>query len=204
MNGGDRGRRRRRVPGLRVALVVAAAGILGAACSSGSSTPQVASLPGHSGGASSQSSQSETQLSAQSDQDMVSFAHCMRQHGVQMSDPVHVAGHTGLSISFPPQVSSNQAAYGACNHFIAKDVAAKNAGAVAQSAPHLQALTNYAACMRRHDISMPDPPPNGELNLGRVPGITNGFGRYSPQFRAADAACRHLLPAGTSDDGTGP
>lgn len=27
---------------------------------------------------------------------------------------------------------------------------------------------------------------------------------YSPQFRAADAACRHLLPAGVHNDGTGP
>jgi hypothetical protein len=199
----DRGQRRRRVRGLGVVLALTAVGALGAACSSGSSTPQVASLPGHSG-ASSPTNQSAQQLSAQSDQDMVNFAHCMRQHGVQMSDPFHIAGHSGLSISLPQQIPSTQAAYAACNHFIAKDVAAKNAGAVAQSAPHLQALTNYASCMRRHDVSMPDPPPNGQLNLGPVPGITNGFGRYSPQFRSADAACRHLLPAGTRDDGTGP
>jgi len=37
-----------------------------------------------------------------------------------------------------------------------------------------------------------------------VPGITSDFGRYSPQFRAADTACRHLLPTGVHDDGTGP
>ena len=55
-----------------------------------------------------------------------------------------------------------------------------------------------------HDIAMLDPNSFGALNLGPVPGITNDFGRYSPQFRAADAACRHLLPAGVHDDGTGP
>ena len=185
-------------------LVLATVGVLGAACSTGSSPPQVASLPGHAGVTASQSALSDAHLSAQSEQDMVSFARCMRQHGVQMSDPVHLVGHSGLSISLPPQTSSTQTAYAACNHFIAKIVAAKEAGAVGQTAPHLQALTNYAACMRRHDISMPDPQPDGELNLGPVPGITSGFGRYSPQFRSADGACRHLLPAGTRDDGTGP
>jgi hypothetical protein len=58
--------------------------------------------------------------------------------------------------------------------------------------------------MRGHDIAILDPTPDGELNLGRVPGISNDFGRYSPQFRAADAACRHFLPASVHDDGTGP
>jgi hypothetical protein len=53
-------------------------------------------------------------------------------------------------------------------------------------------------------IVMLDPTPLGELNLGHVPGITSDFGRYSPQFRAADAACRHFLPTGIRDDGTGP
>lgn len=128
----------------------------------------------------------------------------MRAHGVQMSDPFHRPGHEGLSVNLPPHTSATNAAYAACNHFIAPLVQAKQAHMAAQAAPHLQALTNYAQCMRRHDISMLDPTPQGELNLGQVPGITSNFGRYSPQFRAADTACRHLLPAGVHDDGTGP
>jgi hypothetical protein len=136
---------------------------------------------------------------------MVDFSRCMRAHGVQMSDPVHVPGHSGLSFTdLPPQSSATQSAYGACNHFIQALNAAKGAGAAAQAAPHLQALTNYAQCMRSHDIDMLDPNPQGSLNLGNVPGITSDFGRYSPQFRAADSACRHLLPAGVHDDGSGP
>jgi len=58
--------------------------------------------------------------------------------------------------------------------------------------------------MRSHDIDMLDPAPGGALSLRTVPGITSDFGRYSPQFRAADSACRHLLPAGIHDNGTGP
>jgi hypothetical protein len=67
-----------------------------------------------------------------------------------------------------------------------------------------QDMINFTRCMRSHDIAMLDPTPQGQLNLGNVPGMSGDFGRYSPQFRAADAACRHLLPAGVHDDGTGP
>ena len=200
-----RGERAGRRPGrgARALLAVAAAGLLATACSSGASTPGVASLPGRTS-TTSAGNASAANLSAQSDRDMVDFARCMRGHGVSMSDPFHISGHEGLSIELPPQDAATSAAYGACDHFIAKDVAAKQAGAAAQAAPHLRALTDYAGCMRSHDISMPDPQPDGELNLGPVPGLTSSFGRYSPQFRSADAACRHLLPAGVHDDGTGP
>ena len=111
---------------------------------------------------------------------MVDFTRCMRAHGVQMSDPVHVPGHAGLSLNLPPQDAATQAAYGACNHFIQGLVNAKNAGAAAQAAPHLQALTNYARCMRSHDIDMLDPNPQGSLNLGDVPGITSDYRSLLP------------------------
>ena len=140
----------------------------------------------------------------QGDQNIISFARCMRGHGVQVSDPVHRPGHAGLSIDLPSRGPATNAAYAACIHFIQANIAAKEAGAAARAAPHLAALTRYAQCMRSHDISMLDPTPFGALNLGHVPGISNDFGRYSPQFRAADAACRHFLPAGVRDDGTGP
>jgi len=164
--------------------------LLAAGCSSGQS-----SLGG-------QAAQQLTQ--SQSDQDMVSFARCMRDHGVQISDPVHRPGHAGLSIDMPGQDAANRTAYAACNHFIAPIVQLKNAGAAAQAAPHLAALTRYAECMRAHDIPLLDPNQQGEVDMGRLPGKMNNVGRYSPQFRSADAACRHLLPAAIHDDGSGP
>jgi len=80
----------------------------------------------------------------------------------------------------------------------------KTAGQQALASPRLRALTNYARCMRAHDIPMLDPNSLGELNLGSPPGVSGNFGRYTPQFHAADAACRHLLPHGVADNGTGP
>jgi len=199
-----RKRRWRNGRGLTFACMLAVAGVLATACSAGGAgtgRPAVASLPGHTSSA--QAGQQLTE--AGSDQDMVNFTRCMRSHGVQMSDPYHRPGNTGLSIDLPTHDAGTQAAYSACTHFIAKIIQAKQAGAAAAETPsQLAALTRYARCMRSHDIGMLDPTPSGQLSLGNVPGITSDYGRYSPQFRAADAACRHLLPAGVHDDGTGP
>ena len=182
------------------AVLPALAVAVAAGCGGTSMGRQVANLPG--GSARQASSVRLTQ--AQSDRDMVNFAHCMRAHGVQMPDPFHRPGHAGLSIDVPAQTTATRPAFAACNHFIEPIVSMKLTHARAVFAPLLPALTRYARCMRGHDIAMLDPTPDGQLNLGRVPGISNEFGRYSPQFRAADAACRHLLPASVHDDGTGP
>jgi hypothetical protein len=192
---------------LALALLVTVTAALSAACSSGSGAQAgpgnspVASLSGHGG-----STPGAPQMPSltQSDEDFVNFARCMRAHGVQMSDPFHRPGHAGLSIDMPTRDAATSAAYGACTHFISKIIAAKQAGAASRAVADLPALTRYAQCMRSHDIPMLDPTADGELNLGNVPGINSDFGRYSPQFRAADSACRHLLPAGVNDDGTGP
>ncbi len=178
------------------------AGTLLAGCSTGGShaTPAVASLPGHTGSAPAGQPLTEQQ----SDQDMVAFARCMRGHGVQVPDPYHRAGHAGLSLDIPSRGPATNAAFAACTHYIQPIIAAKAAGQASLAAPELAALTRYAQCMRGHDIAMLDPTSFGAVNLGHVPGITSDYGRYSPQFRAADQACRHFLPADVHDDGTGP
>ena len=185
------------------AAVLAGVAVLAAGCSSAARGPGSAPVASLSGTARATSA-AQPLTEQQGDQNIVSFTRCMRGHGVQMSDPVHRPGHAGLSIDMPSQGPANSAAYAACIHFIQANIEAKQSAAAAQAAPHLAALTRYAQCMRSHDINMLDPTPDGGLNLGNVPGITSDYGRYSPQFRAADAACRHFLPAGIRDDGTGP
>ena len=195
--------RHRLRPGAGRVAALAVLAVLAAGCSSAPRGPGSAPLVSLSGtGRTTSAAQPLTQQ--QGDQNIVSFAGCMRSHGVQVSDPVHRPGHAGLSIDLPSRGPATNAAYAACIHFIQANIEAKQSAAAAQAAPHLAALTRYAQCMRSHDINMLDPTPLGELNLGHVPGITSDFGRYSPQFRAADAACRHFLPTGIRDDGTGP
>jgi hypothetical protein len=163
----------------------------------------VASLGGHHDG----SAAGQPLTTAQGDRDMVNFARCMRAHGVAMPDPVHEPGHTGLTLQFPSATPgpAERAANSACQHFIGPIIQAKQAGAAAAMSPaRLAKLTDYARCMRAHDIPMLDPTSFGALNLGNPPGVSSDFGRYSPQFHTADTACRHLLPAGVQDNGTGP
>ena len=192
---------RKRARNRTAAALTALAALILAGCGSAASTPTVASLPGH--GSSSGSNRAGL-TEAQSDADMVRFTRCMRAHGVQMSDPFHRPGNTGLTLDLPVQDAATAFAYHACNAIIAPIVQQKVGHMTAVAAPRLAALTRWAECMRAHDIDMLDPTLEGVLSLGTVPGITDSFGRYSPQFRAADTACRHLLPAGVHDDGSGP
>jgi hypothetical protein len=184
---------------LAVASLVIEVGLAAASCSS-SHPRSVASLPAH--GAASSTPASLTQ--AQSDQNMIDFTRCLRSHGVAEPDPFHRPGHVGLTVNIPTPGPGTTAALNACNHFLAPLEEIKRAGAQRELASWLPGLTRYAECMRSHDISMLDPDAQGELNLGQVPGISSDFGRYSPQFRTADGACRSLLPAAVHDDGTGP
>jgi hypothetical protein len=183
---------------------VGALGLGAAACSSNAPGRTVASLPG--GSSSANAASASTSSSASSDENVVRYTHCLRAHGVNEPDPTEGThnGKTGLSFVFPLATPANEPALTACDHFIAGLMAAKAAGANQELTRWLPSLVRYAACMRSHDIPMLDPGPQGQLNLGNVPGITSDFGRYSPQFRSADSACRHLLPAGVHDDGSGP
>ena len=183
-------------------------GVLTAACSSPPPSRSIASLPSRGGSTTTTTpTLSKAQQIAKDDQGMVDFARCMRSHGVNQSDPVPdpIAGHAGLTMQVPSRTASNGAALDACIHFLQTSGAGNGgSGGPAISAAQLAARTSYARCMRSHDISMLDPDQYGNLGLGNVPGINNRFGRYSPQFRAADGACQHLLPAGSHDEGNGP
>lgn len=140
-----------------------------------------------------------------SDHGMVEFAHCMRAHGVNMRDPFHRPGHEGLSIDLPVRGPATSYAYKACRPDLLAVMQLKRQANGQTITPTLKlGLIRYAECMRTHAVPMLDPGPDGQLNLGNVPGISNGFGRYTPEFHAADSDCRQLLPPGVPDNGTGP
>jgi hypothetical protein len=147
----------------------------------------------------------EAPASLRSDRGMIEFAHCMRAHGVNMPDPYHRPGHEGLSIELPEQGPATSDAYRSCSQYLKPVIELKELGAQQRITAAVRlGLIRYAECMRTHAVPMLDPNALGQLNLGNVPGITNGFGRYTPQFHAADRDCRHLLPASVPDNGTGP
>jgi hypothetical protein len=141
------------------------------------------------------------------DQAMLDYVHCMRGHGVTISDPAPRPGHTGLSLT-PPAMSTPgvREADAQCNHFLAPINAMKSAAAHDRLTPAvMSALLSYSRCMRSHDIPLEDPDPgDGHVSMGNVPGLDNNVSRSDPLFHSADAECRHVLPASVPDDGTGP
>ena len=160
----------RRIRAVRFAVAVVAVGsvvVAAAGCSSPSSTTTTPPTV------------------SQHDSRLVSWATCMRNHGIAEPDPFQRAGYVGLSVRNPPPGPATD-----------------------RADAWLPALTRYARCMRTHNIAMTDPTATatatGQLNLGTVAGVQSNFGRDSPQFRAAYTACRHLLPVGIRDNGTGP
>jgi hypothetical protein len=147
----------------------------------------------------------ESAAAIRSDHAMVEFARCMRTHGTDVPDPFHRPGHDGLSIDLPTPGPATSDAYGACGHYLEPAIELKQRVAEQRITPVTRlGLIRYAECMRGHAVAMLDPNRVGQLSLGSVPGISDGFGRYTPQFRLADRDCRHLLPPSVPDNGTGP
>ena len=72
-----------------------------------------------------------------------------------------------------------------------------NAGPASSASPSASASGSalaYSRCMRAHGITgFPDPDSHG--NLGLNAGLGTGIDPNSPQYKAADQACRHLIPA---------
>ncbi len=183
------------------AAIAAAVGLVLGGCVSGGRSAGVPSASGT--GA---DTPTTALTSAGADQLFVDYVHCVRSHGVTIADPTHRPGHQGLTLNLPDSETPGfAAANAACQHIIVPVQAMKNGNQGAPSQATMTALIAYARCMRAHDIPLLDPAAtDGHISLGHVDGINNDIGRSDPQFSAADTACRHLLPAGVTDDGTGP
>jgi hypothetical protein len=195
-----------------LALVRLAAGAA-AACSGGGATPSgVATLDDPASSATPGSSGSPKPSVAPEDA-MLAYAKCMREHGIDMPDPV-VNADGGMTVSIgaaggkPIDVTKMQAATEAC-----KDLMPAPEGGPMQMTPEQQdAMLAFAKCMREHGVDMPDP----EFGTGGGPVIIDGSGGKgiafdSPTFKAADEACRSImtdampgLVTGGNTNGSGP
>lgn len=123
---------------------------------------------------------------------MLSYAVCMQTHGVpNFPDPTL----SSRGFSFNPRADSNSphftAANNACKHLLPDDGGPPTA---AQTAAETAKLLKYAQCMRAHGVpSFPDPIVNShEIGFN----VSEGVDPNSPQFEAAQKACRLLGPFG--------
>jgi hypothetical protein len=120
----------------------------------------------------------------------VKFAQCMRAHGVNMPDPKFSDGGRGVSISIPRGVSKEKVdkAQAACKQYL------PNGGEPPKVDPKItEQLRKFAQCMRAHGVpKFPDPQTSN--GGGIAINADNGVNPESPTFKAAEKACKSLMP----------
>jgi hypothetical protein len=181
------------------AAVLAGLALLAAGCADGSPATAVASVPT----ASSSTSQSPGQPAAG---DMVKYSQCMRSHGVPKFPDPNADGGLGIDaakLGMDPAGPVFKAAEAACKSLMPQGPPPdpKKAAEVQQQ------LLAYSRCIRSKGIkNYPDPK---FVDGGAQLELPRSVNPNSPQFKAADAACKHLMPQGgqggtTSQSGDGP
>jgi hypothetical protein len=185
------------VAGLTVVAATALAG-----CGGGSPHTGVASLTGR-GGAAKTGTTSTTASKQTATQLWREAAACMRQHGVDMPDPVlnsdGLPGGVQISGSSGP-IGADQQALQACQAKL--DAAMKATGGPGSAKIDPAQAAKFSKCMRAHGVSdFPDPGASGRLVVGGnsasdgpPPGDLNPD---SPVLQKAQKACGGLLPGGS-------
>jgi hypothetical protein len=91
---------------------------------------------------------------------MLQFAKCMRDNGVDMPDPKPGSGGMGVTLAVPGDSAGGadkmSKAQDACKQFLPNGGQPK-----ALSPQELDEARKQAKCMRDHGVDMPDPSPNG-------------------------------------------
>jgi hypothetical protein len=169
------------VPGLLLAVALAVAGCGGG----GGKSEGVASLGGG-------KPTSTTSSGGSSDprQGALAWARCMRQHGIDMPDPrFDAAGRMAQQLprGVDPDTPRFKAANQACKQYL------PNGGEPGKVDPQAhQKMLAFARCMRQHGMNIPDPQPDGGIDVDGAKGVDPD----DPRFQAAEQACQRYLPEG--------
>ncbi|MDN3352483.1 hypothetical protein [Actinomadura sp. DC4] len=122
------------------------------------------------------------------------FAQCMRENGVNMSDPSGSGGATRIQVNGEPGKNGPEklkAAEEKCRKF------QPNGGKPVQLKPEeLAKMRAMAKCMRANGVDMPDPDADGRITI--TGSGKNNPGPENPKFQAAQKACRQYAPKGAA------
>jgi hypothetical protein len=125
------------------------------------------------------------------------YARCMREHGVDMADPVN--GKLELKTNRADQRKMDEAQK-ACGHILEE---AMPPVSEEQQAEMREAALDFAKCMREHGVDVPDPTFQGGGMLMRMP---KGMKDDDPKVQAAQKACQPIMdrvrPKGEKDRGS--
>jgi hypothetical protein len=121
---------------------------------------------------------------------LVAFAACMRKHGLpNFPEPKAVGRGYRLTIGSENGIDASSPQFKNALQACKKVLPNGGTSSPQDQAKQLQEALKYAACIRSHGMpDFPDPKPSGDggIELGEAP--------RSPQFTAAEMACRQLLP----------
>lgn len=180
-----------------------------AACSANAGASGVASLESQAPAA---KSSAEPSASLDPETAQLRFAQCMRDHGIDMSDPETApgGGFTQRIDGRGVDPEKMQAAQEACDDIL------NNAGGGPKrelDPEQLDKMVEFAQCMREHGIDMPDPSTDGKggimfrSNNGSAGGdssgksFSDGINPESEEFQAAQEACSPILGSMGPDGG---
>lgn len=204
------GKRRQLRRGALIAPVLASAALVVGACGAspsglgvahiGTTTSTVAQAPGGASGTGSPSSDKRAIALA--------YSRCMRSHGVpNFPDPsagggISIQGGPGSGLD--PRSPAFKSAQSTCIHLL------PNGGQAtpAQQAQALAQALKFSQCMRAHGLKdFPDPQSSGGgigIRITVKAGQGTDLNPQSPQFQAAQKACKDLLPfKGSNGQGAG-
>lgn len=195
----------------RSALALAALTMIAACGSAGANgSAQVASVAGDATTTTMSATSGDTS-EADSQQAMLDFAACMREHGIDMPDPQFTGDGTGSFTVGGPGTGDTaidkaklDEAQKACQPYL--DKVKSNAPPMdpAKIEEEKQKLLTYAQCMRDHGIDFPDPQISTDGGGLQVEMGGPGTDASSPGFKAANDACSKdagLPGAGTNGGG---
>lgn len=128
------------------------------------------------GGPAAAASASASPTAKSDHEQMLQFTRCMRQNGVDLPDPGS-SDTDARTRAMKMDRKALEKAFKACQKYApAKMLDLRN------DPDTRKALLNYAKCMRKHGIDMPDPGTNGTMNFDKKL-------LQSPKYDAANKAC---------------
>jgi hypothetical protein len=128
------------------------------------------------------------------EQAMLDFAKCMREHGVDMPDPTFGRDGGGFNVSIKGPAdggdpASLDAAQVACQSYLDKVKSDAPPMDPAQIEEQKQKLLDFAQCMRDHGIDYPDPQISTSGGALQVKIDGGGADPNSPAFQDANDTC---------------
>jgi hypothetical protein len=185
---------------------LASLALFAAGCGSGSDDPGVAQAP-----TTSQTTTSDDSTGAGSPKDsrraaLVAFSACMRKHGLpNFPDPKPAGSGFGLTLRTENGIDVRSPQFKRAQQACKKLLPNGGKPNPQEQAEQLQAALRYSVCMRSHGVpNFPDPKATSDGGIEVGPGPKSSVDPDSPQFKAAEKACRQLLPGaggGTSTFG---